>query len=126
MNLANISVYGKPSVFSDAGQDWHTDMSYSRDVAFANVLYAIEIPVIGGEPLGCTEFRNMRAAYLDLPEELKFKLAGKTATHDFIKFWEGMRRQKGSKRPALTDEKRRKKTPVYKPLFLRKARTSRV
>src|SRR3546814_13103728 len=61
----------------------------------------------------------MRAAYLDLPEELKFKLAGKTATHDFNKFWEGMRRQKGSKRPALTDEQRRKKPPVSQPIFLR-------
>ncbi|TFF24857.1 TauD/TfdA family dioxygenase [Jiella endophytica] len=119
MILSNIVVDGKPLGLADAGQDWHTDMSYSKEMAFANVLYGIEIPRRNGEPLGCTEFCNMRAAYLDLPEELKEKLAAKTATHDFNKFWETMRREKGSKRPPLTDEQRRKKPPVSQPIFLR-------
>ena len=38
MILSNIVENGKPIGISDAGQDWHTDMSYSRLVAFANVL----------------------------------------------------------------------------------------
>jgi len=29
---------GKPLGLNDAGQGWHTDMSYSRDIALANVL----------------------------------------------------------------------------------------
>jgi len=119
MILSNKVADGKPVGLADAGQDWHTDMSYSKEMAFANVLYGIEIPRRNGEPLGCTEFRNMRAAYLDLPAELKEKLAGRTATHDFNKFWEAMRRERGSKRPPLTEEQRRKKPPVSQPIFLR-------
>ncbi|MBJ3776913.1 TauD/TfdA dioxygenase family protein [Acuticoccus mangrovi] len=118
MILSNIVVDGKPLGLADAGQDWHTDMSYSKEMAFANVLYGIEIPRRNGEPLGCTEFCNMRQAYLDLPEELKTKLEGRTATHDFNKFWEAMRRERGSKRPPLTPEQRAKKPPVSHPIFM--------
>ncbi len=75
----------------DAGQDWHTDMSYSATVAFANMLYAIEVPHRDGQPLGGTEFANMRAAYDDLPAEMKTRLDGMTVLHDFNKFWEMMR-----------------------------------
>ncbi|KMK65916.1 TauD/TfdA family dioxygenase [Puniceibacterium sp. IMCC21224] len=118
MILSNKVVDGKPLGLSDAGQDWHTDMSYSKEMAFANVLYGIEIPRVNGTPLGCTEFGNMRAAYLDLPDDLKQKLDGRTATHDFNKFWENMRREKGSSRPPLTPEQKAKKPPVSQPIFL--------
>lgn len=50
MILSNIVENGKPIGFADAGQDWHTDMSYSRTVAFANVLYGIKIPNATGAP----------------------------------------------------------------------------
>ena len=118
MILSNIKKDGKPIGLSDAGQDWHTDMSYSKDIAFANVLYGLEIPTRDGAPLGCTEFANMHRAYDDLPDELKTKLAGRTATHDFNKFWEKMRSEKGSSRPPLTPEQRAKKPPVSQPIFL--------
>lgn len=118
MILSNKVVDGKPIGLADAGQDWHTDMSYSKEMAFANVLYGIEIPRKDGTPLGCTEFSNMRAAYLDLPEDLKQKLEGRTATHDFNKFWEMMRTEKGSSRPPLTPEQKAKKPPVSQPIFL--------
>src|SRR6266699_4839389 len=62
MILSNIVENGKPIGLADAGQDWHTDMSYSRMIAFANVLYGIKIPERGGKPLGATEFSNMHAA----------------------------------------------------------------
>jgi alpha-ketoglutarate-dependent taurine dioxygenase len=39
--LSNMVEDGKPLGIADAGQDWHTDMSYSRMIAFANVLYGI-------------------------------------------------------------------------------------
>ena len=44
MTLSNIVENGKPIGLADAGQDWHTDMSYSKTIAFANVLYGIKIP----------------------------------------------------------------------------------
>ena len=118
MILSNIVDNGRPIGLADAGQGWHTDMSYSRIVAFANVLYGIRIPYRNGVALGGTEFRDMRAAYDDLPEEVKRRLDGLTALHDFNKFWEMMRREKGSQRPPLTEAQRKAKPPVSHPLFL--------
>ena len=119
MILSNKVENGKPLGLSDAGQDWHTDMSYSSMIAFTNVLYGIEIPHRAGEPLGNTEFCNMHAAYDDLPADLKTRLAGMTVTHDFVKFWDKMRLEKGSARPPLTDAQRKAKPPVSHPIFLK-------
>jgi taurine dioxygenase len=118
MILSNMVEGGKPVGLADAGQDWHTDMSYSRTIAFANVLYGIRIPKRDGKALGATEFSNMHAAYEDLPGEMKRDLEGMTVLHDFNKFWEMMRREKGSKRPPLTEAQRQAKPPVSHPIFL--------
>src|SRR5215210_253904 len=118
MILSNIVENGRPIGLSDAGQGWHTDMSYSRMIAFANVLYGIKIPKRNGEALGATQFSNMQAAYEGLPADVKRRLEGKTVLHDFEKFWEMMRREKGSKRPALTEAQKKAKPPVSHPIFL--------
>jgi taurine dioxygenase len=118
MILSNIVEDGRPVGLADAGQSWHTDMSYSQVVAFANVLYAIEVPQRDGRPLGATEFCDMSAAYADLPAEVKRQLDAKTALHDFNKFWEMMRRRRGSTRPPLSEEQRKAKPPVSHPVVL--------
>jgi len=118
MILSNIVENGRPIGLGDAGQDWHTDMSYSHEIAFVNALHAIRVPRRDGRPLGATRFANMHAAYEDLPADVKQRLEGATAEHDFNKFWEMMRREKGSKRPPLTEEQRRRKPPVHHPVFL--------
>ena len=118
MILSNIEKDGKPIGLADAGQDWHTDMSYSTTIAFANVLYALEVPHRDGKALGATEFSSMQAAYDGLPQDLKKRLDGMTVLHDFNKFWEMMRREKGSKRPPLTEAQRKAKPPVSHPIFL--------
>ena len=125
MILSNIIENGKPIGLSDAGQDWHTDMSYSRQIAFANVLYGIKIPMREGKPLGNTEFCNMHAAYEELPAAMKRDLEGKTVLHDFNKFWEEMRRREGSRRAPLTEAQRQAKPPVSHPIFLDHPLTSR-
>jgi taurine dioxygenase len=119
MFLSNIVENGRPLGLADAGQGWHTDMSYSRMIAFANVLYGLKIPQRDGKPLGATQFANTQAAYADLPADVKRTLDGKTVLHDFNKFWEMMRQEKGSKRPPLTDAQRKAKPPVSHPVFLR-------
>lgn len=118
MILSNIVKDGKPIGLADAGQDWHTDMSYSETIAFANVLYALQVPRRNGKALGDTEFSSMHAAYDGLPDDLKKRLDGMTVLHDFNKFWEKMRREKGSKRPPLTEAQRKAKPPVSHPIFL--------
>lgn len=117
MILSNITREGRPIGLGDAGQGWHTDMSYSKDIALANVLYAIKVPMRDGRPLGDTQFRNMHAAYEDLPDDIKGRLAGRTATHDFAKFWDMMRARPGSSRAALTPEQRAKRPPVSQPIL---------
>ena len=94
--LSNLKEDGKYIGLPDAGQDWHTDMSYRDVMGFVNVLYGIRIPRRNGVPLGGTEFSNMHAAYDALPADIRTRLADATATHDFEKFWEHMRRDKAS------------------------------
>ena len=108
---------GKPVGLNDAGQGWHTDMSYSTEIALSNVLHAKEVPLRDGRPLGDTQFRNMHAAYDDLPDEVKQRLEGRVAVHDFVKFWDMMRVRPGSIRAPLTPEQRAKKPPVRQPIF---------
>src|SRR5215469_15897908 len=86
--LSNLKEGGKYIGSPDAGQDWHTDMTYREVPGFVNVLYGIRIPHRDGKPLGGTEFSNMHLAYGDLPSEIKSRLAQMTATHNFEKFWE--------------------------------------
>ena len=118
MHLSNMKdAAGKPLGLHDAGQGWHTDMSYSQDIALANVLHAKLVPMRDGQPLGDTQFRDMHAAYDDLPTEVKERLEGRVAIHDFEKFWEVMRTRPGSYRAPLTIEQKAKKPPVAQPIF---------
>ena len=116
--LSNIIENGEPIGITDAGQDWHTDMSYNETIGFLNVLYAVSVPRRDGRVLGDTMFVNTRAAYDDLSPELKTGLEGATATHDFNKFWEKMRVRPGSLRAPLSAEQRRRRPPAVHPLFL--------
>lgn len=118
MILSNIVEDGKALGLADAGQDWHTDMSYSEPIAFLNVLHAIKVPVRNGRPLGSTEFLDMCRAYDELPDDLKQRIEGRTATHDFNKFWEEMLKRPGTQRKPLTPEQRKKKPPVSHPIVL--------
>ena len=115
--LSNIVENGRPIGIPDAGQDWHTDMTYNPVAGYVNVLVAKKVPVRDGRPLGATEFANTQAACDDLPADIKTKLAGATATHDWNHFHEIMR-AKGSTRPALTEAQRRERPPVSHPVFL--------
>jgi len=116
--LSNLKENGRYIGAPDAGQDWHTDMTYREVPGFVNVLYGLRIPHRDGKPLGGTEFANMRLAYEGLPAELRSRLDGMTATHNIEKFWEHMRRVHNSPRPPMTDEQRSRRPPVVHPLFL--------
>ncbi len=58
---------------------WHTDSSFKRVPARASLLYAREVPPIGGH----TQFADLRAAYDSLSDELKERLEGLIAEHAF-------------------------------------------
>ena len=118
MILSNVVEDGRAIGLEDAGQDWHTDLSYSHTIAFLNILHGVEVPTRDGRPLGATEFADMCAAYDDLPGDLKRRIEGKTATHDFAKFWDLMRRRPDSTRQPLSEAQRRRKPPVSHPIVL--------
>lgn len=115
--LSNVRADGRYIGTPDAGQDWHTDMTYNRVAGFVNVLVAKQVPMRDGRPLGATDFTNTQAAYDDLPDAIKTRLANATAMHDHNQFQELMRR-KGSQRPPQTEAQRRERPPVPHPVFL--------
>ncbi len=116
--LSNMVKDGQPVGIADAGQDWHTDMSYRDLMGFVNVLNAWKVPRRDGKPLGNTLFANMHAAYEALDDGLKRKLEGCTATHDFNVFWERMRTRPGSARAPLSPEQRASRPPSVHPVFM--------
>jgi taurine dioxygenase len=62
-----------------AGNHWHTDNSYLNPPAKASLLYAVEIPPVGGD----TMFTSMYRAYEALSPALKRTLDGLSAEHLF-------------------------------------------
>ncbi len=116
--LSNIKVDGEYIGSPDAGQDWHTDMTYREVMGFVNVLYCLQVPRRDGKVLGGTEFVNTRMVYEHLPEAIKTRLADAVAVHNFERMWEHMRQVRGSGRPPMTDEQRRLRPPVEHPVFL--------
>lgn len=113
--LSNILENGQPIGLGDAGQDWHTDMSYTQVKGFANALYALKVPRRDGKVLGGTMFCNMFAAHDDLPAEVKERLKDAKAVHDFQKFWDAML-AKGSARGELTPEQKAARPPALHPI----------
>jgi alpha-ketoglutarate-dependent taurine dioxygenase len=60
---------------------WHHDVTWRRTPSMGAVLHAIEIPPVGGDTL----FSDMNAAYEGLSDELKARIDGLTARHDFVR-----------------------------------------
>jgi taurine dioxygenase len=119
MILSNMVENGAPVGFADAGQGWHTDVSYSREIALATILHAKRVPVRDGIPRGNTEFLGMRHAYDDLPDEVKARIEGRSAVHDFAKFWDMMRARPNTDRLPLSEAQREKRPPVAQPIVRR-------
>ena len=78
MLISNIRQNGVPIGSLPDGEMWfHHDMSYVEEPHKGTMLYGIDIPSAGGN----TMFANMYKAYDGLSEEIKHKIAGRTALH---------------------------------------------
>jgi len=77
---------GKAIGAQDAGRFWHSDLSYKREPSLLSALYAIEIPVRDGTPLGNTHFASSTAAYDALPEATKQRLQGLKNIHSYREY----------------------------------------
>jgi len=61
---------------------WHSDVTWRLEPSLGSVLRMKEAPKFGGDTL----FSDMYAAYEDLSDEIKEKLDGAIAIHDFVGF----------------------------------------
>lgn len=60
---------------------WHSDVSWREVPSMAAILRAIHVPPVGGD----TAFSDMHAAYDGLSDEVKARIDGLVAVHDYTK-----------------------------------------
>ena len=65
---------------------WHSDVTWRLKPSLGSILKMVQKPNHGGDTL----FADMYAAYDNLPEEVKGKLEGEVAVHDFANFRKGL------------------------------------
>jgi alpha-ketoglutarate-dependent taurine dioxygenase len=73
--ISNLDEHGNPvdrSHSAVSNYRWHTDKSYRVTPPALTTLYAVEVPVAGGD----TEFANTAMGYAALPEEMKRRIEG--------------------------------------------------
>lgn len=80
---------------------WHSDVTWRPEPSLGSILRAVEIPEVGGDTL----WANMEEAYSDLPDDLKEKLDGLQAEHNFLRAF-------GHVIPEEQHEKIREKYPL--------------
>jgi taurine dioxygenase len=109
--LSNRRKDGQPIGLADAGTYFHTDYSYLQVPARATMLYSIEVPKAGGNTL----FANQYAAYDDLSESMKRRIAPLIGVHHYgnRKVADEMSRVAAS---PLTDEQKAKMPLITHPL----------
>jgi taurine dioxygenase len=81
------------------GCHWHTDTTYMEKPSLGTMLYALEIPVSGGDTL----FANMYKAYEALSDGMKYMLDGLQAVNSSEQKDLGGRAQKMAELNALKD-----------------------
>lgn len=80
--VTNKKENGKYIGVENAGDEWHSDLSYMEKPSLGSLLYALEISQEGGD----TEWSNMYTAYETLPDETKQRIDGLKARHSFNRF----------------------------------------
>jgi len=89
-DIADVSNLGADNKMLDKGNRlrwlqlgnrlWHTDSSFKKIPALASLLYAREIPPVGGQ----TAFADLRASYDALPDAKKEQLSDLIAEHSLV------------------------------------------
>ena len=76
--ISNVKENGEPiGALGNDEVDFHSDLSYMPQPGTISVMYAVEIPAVGG----ATQWCNCAAAYEALDDEMKERLKGVRAVH---------------------------------------------
>lgn len=78
MVLSNDLRDGDPVGVPDAGDSWHTDLSFKETPSLCTLLQAVTLPSEGGD----TAFACMTRAYAALPADIKARIEGRRAIHN--------------------------------------------
>ncbi len=119
--ISNKEVDGRPIGLRDAGNEWHTDLSYKECPALGSLLYALEIPDSGGDTL----FASLTAAYEGLSTDLRTRLATLRARHTYAQYHERSQGKGRGTRQALSEAQKAKVPMVSHPLIRRHPETGR-
>lgn len=98
---------------------WHSDVTWRLQPSLGSILRSLEIPEVGGDTL----FADMYAAYEGLSDEVKAKIEGKTAIHDFAYFRTRLRKR--GKSEAEIEEYNKKYPPAEHPVVRTHPETGR-
>lgn len=109
--VSNIKENGKPVGLGDAGQYWHSDLSYKEKPSLGSLLHAQELPSEGGD----TAFSNQHLAWDRLPSHLRSAVANLRAEHSYLARYEELR-ARNPWRPALSAEQLAKVQPAVHPI----------
>jgi len=77
--LSNVVIDGVRQGRPDAGQYWHSDLTYEKHPSLGSVMYALEVPAVGGD----TMFASTAHAFEQLSPVMQNMLDGLTAIHEF-------------------------------------------
>lgn len=109
--ISNIFENGQPTGLGDAGQFWHSDLSYKEVPSLGSMLHAQELPQEGGDTL----FANMHLAWESLPAALRHAVRGAHAEHSYLAQYAELQRRNPF-RPNLTQAQIDEVRPVTHPV----------
>lgn len=112
--VSNIVKDGRNIGLADAGQYWHTDLSYLARPSRCSLLYAIEVPVRDGKVLGETLFASAAYAYDTLPGAVQARIEDLRAIHRYGDRYK--KQQAAGGRSALAEEQFDKVPAVSHPM----------
>ena len=136
INMSALQMPGKPEIYTATNLDendefmpadhpvmqvnhdnrnWHSDSSFKPVPAMASLLHARIVPPVGGD----TAYANMAAAYEALSDDMKAKLEGLVALHNF--YWS----RRNVKVTAFTRKETNALPPVRHPVVRRHPETGR-
>ncbi len=127
--ISNVKEGERNIGIPDAGNHWHSDSIYKAVPARCSLLYAREVPMENGEPLGDTLFVPTTGVFETLPPGRQAYLSGLKAIHWLSNIYnvdrERPRAGGAGEREALTGDQMSKTPHVVHPVIRTHPRTGR-